>query len=444
MEVDIMAANDNKFLCRRMKELREENNLTMEEMAKRLNKANKSSISRAESGKMSYSALKDLAKEYCETFKMDEVQTEQFLRGDKIVIPDTSALLNNTQLIAELSKEYSKVVIPKIVIDELDNIKNRNSGSRGKKAWEIIKEIGSNTITIQREYTGDVAEKNNDCKIIYIAREVSNEFGCEVDIITNDADYSAYLKGDKTVRALHLKEYRATKQNIFNLIKIEEIDKYYAETYDECPIPTKEEANAYFNNGYCDGYTLIISTVRSNHTLKERKAKIKWLISHGADVNKRDCNRRYFPPLSHAIQMGDYGMFIFLLKECQANPNVGSRNPNRVRKVYQKNEETNEETNDDKNEGNMPLMIAAWDGKELFVRALCGDPRTSINQQDANGFTALIKACGNGFSKCRDILIEAGADTKIVDLNGKNYMDHWNECLEFGPLRTRGRDKRHR
>lgn len=420
-------ASNNEFLGRRMKELREKNELTMEDMAKRLNKANKSSISRAESGKMSNAALINLAKEYCETFKMNEVQTEQFLRGDKIVVTDTSALLNNPQLIDELSREYSKVVVPKVVIDELDNIKNHNSGSLGRKAWEIIKEIGGNAKNIQREYTGDANEKNNDCKIIYIAKEISDEFGCEVDIITNDADYSAYLTGDeKNVRALHIQEYLAKKQGLVNMIRIKEIDDYYAASYDDQQPPTVQEANAYFN----DGNTLIISTVRNRkHTLDERIAKIKWLISHGADVNKRDCSRRYFPPLSHAVQMGDYDMFIFLLKECHANPNVASRNPHDAGKVRQKNE------------GNTPLMIAAWEGKELFVRALCEDPRTSINQQDANGFTALIKACANKYFKCKDILLEYGADKKIVDINGKNYEDHINEAHEFGPLRTRARKK---
>lgn len=357
---------------------------------------------------------------------MDPIQTEQFLRGDKIVIPDTSALLNNTQLIDELSKEYSQVIIPKTVIDELDHIKNRNAGSLGRRAWEIIRSIGSDAKTLQRDYTGDPSEKNNDCRIIYIAREVSDEFGCEVDIITNDADYSAYLKGVESIRALHLREYLATKQELVSMIHIKEIDEYYALSYDDIQPPTAQEANAYFDNGN----TLIISTVRNRaHTIAERKEKIRWLIAHGADVDKRDCGRRYIPALSHAVQMGDYDMFIFLLKECNANPNVASRNPYDAGKVRQKNE------------GNTPLMIAAWEGKELFVRVLCEDPRTSINQQDANGFTALIKACTNKYFKCRDILLEYGADTKIVDINGKNYEDHINDAHEFGPLRTRGRGK---
>ena len=51
---------------------------------------------------------------------MSEEQTNQFLRGERIAVPDTSALLKNSQLIDELNKEYSKVIIPKVVVDELD------------------------------------------------------------------------------------------------------------------------------------------------------------------------------------------------------------------------------------------------------------------------------------------------------------------------------------
>lgn len=116
-----------------------------------------------------------------------------------------------------------------------------------------------------------------------------------------------------------------------------------------------------------DGYTLLISVVRKKGpTTEQKKAKIKWLIEHGADVDRRDCSRRYFPALSHAIQMNDIEIFKFLLNECNANPNVGSRNPFDAGKVRQKNE------------GNMPLMIAAFDGRKLFVEELCKDERTSI------------------------------------------------------------------
>ena len=127
-------ANDNQiaFLCSRLKELREKNGCTMDGVAKKIDVLeglkpgtgmNKSSISRVEGGKTAEKTLLEMARKYCKVFGMSESQTEQFLRGEKVAVPDTSALLKNSQLIDELNKEYSKVVIPKIVVDELDKTK---------------------------------------------------------------------------------------------------------------------------------------------------------------------------------------------------------------------------------------------------------------------------------------------------------------------------------
>ena len=423
---------DITFLCRRLRELREKNSFTQEEMARKLNVSNKSTISRVEAGKTSYKTLVTFARDYCDAFGLSEAQTEQFLRGDKIAIPDTSALLKNTQLIEELCKEYSKVILPKVVIDELDYIKNHNSGTLGRKAWEIIRSIGNSERTLQMDYTGDDPQANNDSRIIAIARKAVATYGCKVDIITEDADFSAYLKGDEAVTAVHLREYMFTKQALVNMTSLTELRDYYSDDYSNTTPPSPEEVNAYD----AEGFTLIISAVRNRKPpISQRKAKIAWLISHGADVDKRDCNRRYFPPLSHAIQVGDFEMFMFLLKDCQANPNVGSRNPHDAGKIRHKNE------------GNMPLMIAAWDNKINFVKALCEDERTSINQQDGNGFTALIKACYWGFGDCRDVLIAAGADTKIVDIDGKTYQNHWDDHFEMdrrkNPHKGSNKGRRH-
>ena len=56
------------------------------------------------------------------------------------------------------------------------------------------------------EYNGDADEDNEDCKIIYIAQEASDTYHCKIDIITEDTDYSAYLKAHESVSALHLRE----------------------------------------------------------------------------------------------------------------------------------------------------------------------------------------------------------------------------------------------
>ncbi len=442
-----MDNNENRvniaFLCRRIKQLREDNECTMEEMAQKLAvfengiAPNKSSISRVESGKTSEKTLIEMAQKYCKVFGMSDRQTDQFMRGERIAIPDTSALLKNSQLIDELNKknkeekqlidslnmEYSRVVIPKVVVDELDKIKNYNKNlSQAKKAWEVLRSIGYGERTILMEYEGIDQNINNDCKIIWIAREASKRYNAKVDIITNDTDYSAYLKGDETISSIHLADYIKSKQILLNMDRMDYFNQLYLESFDDVEKPTPDEADGYLR----DGYTMIIAAVRNNAVPFElRKKKIEWLIGCGADVNKRDYNRRYFPPITHAIQKNDYEMVEFLLKECKANPNVGSRDPFDSGKVRHKNE------------GNMPLMVAAYDGRDDIVRLLCQDERISINQQDANGFTALMKACMNGNTRCRDIIQEYNADERIVDINGWTFMDHYHEFLEKGPSKKK-------
>ena len=411
------------FLRKRMIELREANHKSQSDMAELIG-CNKSTLSRAEKvgGDTGYKTVLSFAIDYCDKLGLSAEQKELFLRGEKVVVTDTSALLKNVQLIDELSREYSRVVVPNIVVDELDNIKDRNTNNLASKAWQILKSIGGNPNVITRDYTGE-DDGNNDSKIIAVAKAAAEEFNCEVDIITYDAGFSARLSGTDGINALYLETYIVTKQNLVDIDSIKKINNYYADSYDDIEqvlgitIPNPDDINAYLP----EGNTLIISVVRNRkESLERRKAKIKWLIEHGADVNKRDCGKYYFPPLSHAVQNRDFEIFKFLLHDCKANPNVGSRNPKDAGKIRQKND------------GNMPLMIAAWDNKTDFVRELCNDERTSLNQQDGNGFTALIKACYWGWIDSRDILLAAGADPKIVDRDGYTAEDRYHEFLETG------------
>lgn len=418
---------DCKFLGQRMRDLRVKNGLSQEELAKKLGYENKSTISRFESGIGKSSNLSDAAKRYCELLGLSERQTEQFLRGEKIVVPDTSALLKNVQLIDELNEEYTRVIIAEPVIKELRKIKDRDGSSLSKKAREILKGISYGDRTLSKGLMGDIDEDDVDSQVIQIAKNAAEEFGSRVDIITSDTDYSATLKGNGVISVVSLREYMITKQPLVNMTNLNKINSFYSDDYSGLPQPDKNEVNSYLSNGN----TLLIETVRKKDVPFEyKRAKVKWLISLGADIDKKDCSRRYFPPLSHAIQVNDVEMFKFLLEECKANPNAGSRNPFGSGKVRQKNE------------GNMPLMIAAWHGREAMVKALCEDNRTSLNQQDENGFTALIKACANGYGRCRDIIKDAGADTKIVDINGHDYEWHWDDFLDYGKLATRGQNKK--
>ncbi|SEM22504.1 Ankyrin repeat [Butyrivibrio sp. ob235] len=429
-----MADNSIPFISKRMAELRNKNGLTLEEMALKIHnsegvKIDKTYISKAEAGKYKEGKLEEYARRYCKALGMSDRQTEQFLRGEKIAIPDTSALLKNTHLVDTLSREYGRVIIPEIVVDELVRIKNnydhKYSTGISKRAWEVEKSIKESEKAKVFSYTGDGSEENDDKKIITIAKDVVEKYSADVDIISEDVDYSVYLKQDEIVHisALFLREYLATKQNLVNMDCLLKVNEYYGDDYSKIQPPSKDEIDAYLQ----DGSTLIISCVkRTDIPIERRMKKIKWLIENHADVNKRESANKYLPALSWAIQLKNQDEMVkFLLDECGANPNAGSRNPHGAGKVRQRNE------------GNMPLMIAAWWGKVEIVKMLCAHKDISINQQDENGFTALIKACANGHVKCRDILIDAGADTRIVDINGKDYQKHYEEFLELGPLKDR-------
>lgn len=430
--------NDNvqkDFLRKRMIELREKNHKNQADMAELIG-CNKSTLSRAEKigGDTSYKTVLAFANDYCRVLGLTDAQKELFLRGEKIIVTDTSALLKNIQLIDELSKEYSRVIVPAVVIDELDNIKDHGDNAVATRAWQILKSIGDNPNVISRDYTGEDNDCNNDSKILDIAKKAAEEFNCKVDVITYDAGFAARLSGNETIQSLFLENYYATKQGLLDINTLKQIEDYYADNYEDIEsvlnitIPNKEDINAYLSNGN----TLIISAVRNRKVpMNQRKEKIKWLIANGADVDRRDSGKYYFPPLSHSVQMNDFEMFKFLLHDCNANPNIGSRNPHDAGKIRQKND------------GNMPLMIAAWDNRVDFVKELCADPRTSLNQQDGNGFTALIKACYWGWRESRDILIDAGADQKIVDRDGYTAKDRFNEYLETGRRKNNNFKKKH-
>ena len=431
-----MTKMEKSFLGGRMKQLREKNGIkSLEAMRKLLTASgnddyrvdNKSTLSRAESGVAGEKTIVKWAKAYCNVFKYSEKQIEQFLRGDKIAVPDTSALLKNPQLIDELSEEYNVVLIADIVLNELEIVKNSVNYPEAvnRHAYEIIKRIGVCERIKQVRYSG-----NNtisfEGKLVSIAKMAAEIYKCKVDIFTDDAVYSAKIKGDNEISIVHLREYLSTKQGLINMTELIKIKNNYPTDYTNLNAPDREEINSFDDNGY----TLIISTIYDHeHSFEEKKAKIQWLIKNGAEVDKRDCNDKYFPPITHAVRENDYEMFLFLLTECNANPNVASKSPYSTAEVRHKNE------------GNVPLMVAAWEGRVDFLKSLLSDNRTSINQQDSNGFTALIKACANGEKECRDLLLAAGADVNIVDHDGLNYMDWYDRFLNDGPLRDRFKSK---
>lgn len=415
------------FLRQRMTQLREKNGYSISQLANELH-ANKSTLSRAEmaGGKTGFKTVHDFARRYCEFFEMSEQQINQFLRGERAVLVDTSALFKRPDLLGELGEEYSCIFIPDFVIDELKEIKNNNPDDYGSRALDLLNKIQRNDRIHTKSYS---IPSVSDLAILDIAKAVSDELCCNVDIITNDAPLALKIKGcvkeNSVFQLVFLEEYAATKQQLMDMRVLNLINDYYADSYEDIEevlgikIPSKGDEN--WNCYLSDGTTLIISAIKhTGATIEQRKNKIRWLIQKGADIDKRDHESKNFPPITHAIKMRDYKMFSFLLCECDANPNIGSRNPYDVGKIRQKND------------GNTPLMVAAWENQVNIVRDLCLDKRVSLNQQDGNGFTALIKACYWGNKECRKLIEEAGADKTIFDHEGFTAEDRWDECIRIG------------
>ena len=409
------------YICNKMKQLREERNYSLQMMANSLG-VNKSSLSRIENGQGSDDIIMDYFNKYCEKFRFTKEQKEFILKGFDVILLDTSALLSNPQILEELNNVSRCVIIPDIVITELTNIKRRDDKTLGNKAWLALTSISNTKAAKIINYNGLEQSLTNDQKIIEVAKQAANDFNCNVNIISNDIDHKAYLKDNQKISVITLANYVATIQELPNMEILDKINNLRLDNYDSTEVPDPKHINAYLT----DGLTLIISTVRSNMRFEQKCEKIKWLIKNGADVNKRDNGKYYFPPLTHAVQRKDVRMVKFLLEECKANPNIGSRNPYSIDKIRQRNE------------GNMPLMVACYGegASPEIVKILCSDERTSLNQQDGNGYTAYIKASIFGHIACRNILEDAGADLKIVDINGMTGEDHYDKYLEQKALKN--------
>lgn len=412
------------FLRQRMTQLREKNGYSLSQFAAEF-PTNKSTLSRVEKidGETNHKTVKEWAEKYCEKLQMSEQQIQLFMRGEKAVIVDTKALITRPDLLGELREEYSYVVVPSFVIDELKSIKNNNPNDYGLRALDLLNKI--QRYDIKSYPVPDMSEQS----IIEMANALSEELSNEVDIITADDAFALNIKGtikeDSKYNILFLEEYAATKQELINMRWLNAVNEYYSDSYDDIEVklaikmPAKNEDD--WNYYLANGTTLIISAVKNDFVpVKQRIEKIRWLINNGADVNKRDHESKNFPAITHAIKMHNYEIFTFLLNECNANPNIGSRNPYDIGKVRQKND------------GNMPLMVAAWENQIEMVKDLCADKRVSLNQQDGNGFTALIKACYWGNTECRKIIESSGADTTILDHEGFSAEDRWDECIRIG------------
>jgi len=361
------------------------------------------------------------------------INPEELKRKVSFVIPDTSALLKNKQLLGLLLADYSKVIIPDIVQKELDKAKDKGN----KAGWQVQmaindyrKKYPEKIVFIQSER---FKEGSSDDKIIKIAHEIAKKEHVEVYIIHDDIGFSNSYENN-----LLLRDYMATRTKSNNYSTILALDEEY-ERFDYY-YKKAEELN--LNEYLLDGRTLLISCIHHNNDIKYGKKdgdivpdsvrikKMQFLLEQKVDINKTDSYEHYLTPLAHCVQVDDYKGFCILL-ESGADFNKGSI------------DETNTGYIKTQNEGNTPLMVACWSGRKKYVTKLCETPSICLNQQDSNGYTALIKCAvqrynrkkrGDRYLLNEDLyryLIDRGADTLIRDRRNHTALDWWNRGDDF-------------
>jgi ankyrin repeat protein/transcriptional regulator with XRE-family HTH domain len=331
--------------------------------------------------------------------------------GKQVVVVDTSILIKRPAIIKEIIEKFDEVIIPKIVIDELNDQKDNAKPWLKQRAWLIMRVIDEikgkhKKITIPESMT---LGNKNDEKIAQIAIErASQTFNDKIYVFADDVWFPYLVKekqsnlflltyGDYVHQFIDNKEYDIQKtQHFIDLLRNKEFKTIKSKKYDP-------EVDINFIDTET-GYTPLIQAIRFKNI-----DVIKYLIKEyqiSLDLDCPDKHKYFLTPLSHTAQMQNLEI-MKLLVEAGAEIDAGSRG------------DRSKETNT----GNTPLMICAWhgffDGVEYLV-----EQGACLNQQDDNGFTALTKACIKSYPKIVSLLLIKGTDINIRSRENKKAKEY--------------------
>ncbi len=323
---------------------------------------------------------------------------------ENICVFDTCVLLNRPRVLDLIIKAniYSKIVIPEVVIQELNRQKDQGKGSTKQRAWLAMASISNNkeVISIDKSqyYEGEI----NDEKIMRIAKNYALEsINNKVVILTNDVYFTLKNEtfGLKNLSIKSIKEIEASfyandvfseydTQNFISAVKsknLENVKRTYNSSIDVNRIDSET------------GWTPLIIAVRNRSY-----DILDFLLSLDAlDIEKRDKAKYEFTPLLHCCQIQDTKSMKKLIDN-GAGVNSSSRG---------------------KNKGNTPLMVCSWGSFNEGLKILMECDQLSYNQQDNNGFTALHKACKRNNFEAVKLLIDR-IDKNIEDFENKKAVEH--------------------
>lgn len=303
----------------------------------------------------------------------------------QFIIVDTNVLLKNPTIIDHLIKN-NVVIIPQIVISELDFIKNKQQDKNKQNARLAIATINQNKSSIKIEGTTRKGNTQvNDDLIIEVAKRYQKT---GVTILTNDSTFETKCLNIEGVHTIGLKDVLLSTAHdgnikpsapLFKSLETKNYGQLKKLVFDDsCDI------NAYS----AEGYTPLISAIQN----RDIQAVSILLTSKSIDINKLDEGNYKVPALVHSIFVRRLDIMEMLLKHnVDVNQGGAGRNYN-----------------------NTALMISSWNGNLAAVKLLLKQPRIAINQVDSNGFTALSKACIKNNVDIVELLLKSGSDKNIL------------------------------
>lgn len=397
-----MSEFTNMDLGKRILDLRTKKKMSQTELAD-LVQTTRTTVSKWENGdsEPSASQLKKIADVF--GVSIDYLCGNMDRVGETICVLDTCVILNRPRAIDLLikSKLYSKIVVPDVVVQELNYQKDHAKGSMKQRAWLSMVTVENNKSSISIDKTVFTKNEVNDDRIMAVAKNYAlASVNNKVDILTNDVYFSL---NNQTfgIKNLSIKSFRDVEALLHKETDFDEFNtqKFISEVKSKVLSRVKNAYNSTVNINRIDsqtGFTPLIQAVR------DRSYDIlEYLLSlDGIDIEKRDEFKYAFTPLLHCCQLRDTKSMNLLIDN-GASVNASSRG---------------------KNKGNTPLMVCAWGRFNDGIKLLMENPDLSFNQQDNNGFTALHKACyRNNFDGIR-LLIDK-VDNNIEDFNNKKAVE---------------------
>ena len=143
---------------------------------------------------------------------------DSFMKFNKVYIADTSILLNEPNLISWFDGKKTLLVIPMIVLDELDGLKNSEDEEIAKKAREIIRNISKYSncdwLNIKESsypelISKDLDKERNDNKILSIAIKYCTK---KPILLTDDTNFGNIAIAN-SIKTMNLESYLTIKQD---------------------------------------------------------------------------------------------------------------------------------------------------------------------------------------------------------------------------------------